>query len=78
MASLLPGANLKLTKGSRRRKFLFHSLGGGRDALPGGFLDGEISCHYRNFPLLYARESDRVIETLDTVAAPNNHDGSLC
>jgi hypothetical protein len=48
-----------------------HALGGGRDALPEGFLDGEVSCHYRLFPLLYARESDRVIEVLETVAAPN-------
>lgn len=48
-----------------------HSFGGGRDALPPGYLDGDVSCHYRNFPLLYARESDRVVEVLETVAAPN-------
>ncbi len=50
---------------------VIHSFGGGRDALPAGFLDGEVSCHYRHFPLLYARESDRVVETLESVAAPN-------
>ncbi len=50
---------------------VIHSFGGGRDALPRGLLDGSVSCHYRLFPLLYARESDRVVEVLETVAAPN-------
>ncbi len=48
-----------------------HALGGGRDSLPAGYLDGDVSCHYRLFPLLYARESDRVVEVLEQVAAPN-------
>ena len=50
---------------------MIHSFGGGRDALPPGLLDGSVSCHYRYFPLLYARESDHVIATLEEVAAPN-------
>jgi len=50
---------------------VIHSFGGGRDALPAGYLDGETSCHYRLFPLLYARESNAVIDLLATVAAPN-------
>jgi hypothetical protein len=50
---------------------VIHGLGGGRDTLPDGLIDGSVSCHYRMFPLLYARESDRVIETLEAVAAPN-------
>ncbi|MEP2473851.1 hypothetical protein [Roseobacter sp.] len=50
---------------------VIHDLGGGRDTLPPGLLDGDISCHYRHFPLLYARESDRVIAVLEEVAAPN-------
>lgn len=50
---------------------VIHSFGGGRDALPDGLLDGRVSCHYRLFPLLYARESDHVIEVLHEVAAPN-------
>ncbi len=50
---------------------VIHSLGGGRDALPSGFLDGSVSCHYRMFPLLYARESDHVVDVLHSVAAPN-------
>lgn len=50
---------------------VIHSFGGGRDALPSGYLDGEVSCHYRLFPLLYAREADRVVDVLETVSAPN-------
>ena len=50
---------------------MIHSLGGGRDTLPPGLLDGSVSCHYRLLPLLYAREAAHVIETLEEVAAPN-------
>lgn len=50
---------------------VIHALGGGRDTLPAGLLDGEISCHYRVLPLLYARESDAVVDLLDQIATPN-------
>ena len=50
---------------------VIHALGGGRDTLPSGLLDGSVSCHYRLLPMLYARESDRVVEVLETVSAPN-------
>ncbi|GAA6199108.1 hypothetical protein [Aquicoccus sp. SU-CL01552] len=50
---------------------VIHSFGGGRDALPPGLLDGDVTCHYRLFPLLYARESDHVVKVLEQVAAPN-------
>lgn len=50
---------------------VIHALGGGRDTLPLGLLDGSVSCHYRALPLLYARESDRVVDVLETVTAPN-------
>ena len=50
---------------------VIHSFGGGRDMLPPGLLDGAISCHYRCFPLLFARESDAVIRALTLAAAPN-------
>ena len=50
---------------------VIHALGGGRDTLPDGYLDGSISCHYRLFPLLYARESDAVVAALEEVATPN-------
>lgn len=50
---------------------VIHALGGGRDTLPEGLLDGDVSCHYRFFPLLYARDSDRAIAVLEEVTAPN-------
>ena len=50
---------------------VIHALGGGRDTLPDGLIDGSVSCHYRMFPMLYARESDHVIEVLEQVSAPN-------
>lgn len=50
---------------------VIHALGGGRPGPELSGLDGDISCHYRMFPLLYARESDRVVEVLETVSTPN-------
>ena len=50
---------------------VIHSLGGGRPGPELDGLDGDLTCHYRMFPMLYARESDRAIEVLETVAAPN-------
>jgi len=50
---------------------VIHSLGGGRDALPQGWLDGSHSCHYRVLPLAYAREDQRVIDLLEEITAPN-------
>lgn len=50
---------------------VIHKLGGGRDSLPDGFLDGKTTCHYRALPLLFARESDDVIDLLKEVIAPN-------
>lgn len=50
---------------------VIHGLGGGRNTLPPGLLDGSVSCHYRLFPLFYARESDHAIAVLEMVAAPN-------
>ena len=50
---------------------VIRSLGGGKRTLPEGLLDGAVSCHYRLLPLLYARESDRVVEVLEEVTAPN-------
>ncbi|MVO16304.1 hypothetical protein [Parasedimentitalea huanghaiensis] len=50
---------------------VIHSFGGSRDALPAGYLDGDVSCHYRLLPMLYARESDRVVEVLEQICAPN-------
>ncbi len=50
---------------------VIHSFGGGRQTIPEGLLDGDVTCHYRVFPMLYAREADRVIDVLETVSAPN-------
>ncbi|WP_439649753.1 hypothetical protein [Gymnodinialimonas ulvae] len=50
---------------------VIHSFGGGRDALQVGWLDGNTTCHYRFLPLLYAREGQHVVDTLEAVTAPN-------
>lgn len=47
---------------------VIHSFGGGRPGPDLAGLDGDITCHYRTLPLLYARESDRAVEVLETVA----------
>ena len=48
-----------------------HSFGGGRPGPELDGLDGDVTCHYRLLPLLYARESDLVVEVLEAVTAPN-------
>lgn len=50
---------------------VIHSFNGGRpgDDLAG--LDGDLTCHYRLLPLLYARENDAVVQALENVTAPN-------
>jgi hypothetical protein len=50
---------------------VIHSFGGGRRGVPESTLDGEITCHYRLMPLLYARESDHTLACLQAAAAPN-------
>jgi hypothetical protein len=49
---------------------VIHALGGGRPGPELAGLDGEVTCHYRTLPLLYARENDRVIEILEQICAP--------
>ncbi len=49
---------------------VIHKLGGGRPRFE-GLLDGSVSCHYRVLSLLFACESDAVVETLRQVSAPN-------
>jgi hypothetical protein len=48
------------------------SFGGGRPGPTLAGLDGDITCHWRRLPLLYARESDRVVEVLEEVTAPKD------
>lgn len=50
---------------------VIHAFGGGRPGPEMAGLDGELTCHYRMLPLLYARESDAVVEALEQVMAPN-------
>ena len=47
---------------------VLESFGGVPEDLPQGLIDGRITCHWRTLPLLYARESDAVIETLEKIA----------
>jgi hypothetical protein len=50
---------------------VIHALGGGRPGPELDGLDGDVTCHWRVLPLLYARENDRVVSTLETLTAPN-------
>jgi hypothetical protein len=50
---------------------VIHALGGGRPGPDLAGLDGDVTCHWRVLPLLYARESDRVVEVLEQVTSPN-------
>ena len=50
---------------------VIHSFGGGRPSPALAGLDGEVTCHWRTLPLLYARESDAVVALLEQMAAPN-------
>lgn len=50
---------------------VIHSFGGGRPGPAMAGLDGDITCHWRSLPLLYARESDGVVELLEQICAPN-------
>lgn len=49
---------------------VIRSLGGGRPGPRLAGLDGEVTCHYRKLPLLYARHSDRAVDALETATAP--------
>ncbi len=44
------------------------SFGGGRPGPGLDGLDGDVTCHYRSLPLLYAREADRAVEVLESIA----------
>ena len=48
---------------------VIQSLGGGRPGPELDGLDGDVTCHYRTLPLLYARESQRVVDVLEEVCA---------
>ncbi|MDV7143193.1 hypothetical protein R3X27_10925 [Tropicimonas sp. TH_r6] len=50
---------------------VIHSFGGGRPGPDLDGLDGDVTCHWRLLPLLFARESDHVVDLLQEVTAPN-------
>jgi len=50
---------------------VIHSLGGGRPGQGLAGLDGDVTCHWRTLPLLYARESDDVVALLEQIAGQN-------
>jgi hypothetical protein len=47
---------------------VIHSFGGARQTIPPGMLDGSVSCHYRTMPLLYAREDDATVASVEAAA----------
>lgn len=47
---------------------VIHALGGGRPGAALAGMDGDVTCHWRLLPLLYARESDRTVQVLEAVA----------
>ncbi|MEL6583007.1 MAG: hypothetical protein AAFQ36_04175 [Pseudomonadota bacterium] len=48
---------------------VIHALGGGRPEGEAKRLDDALTCHYRTFPLLYAREADEVIALVEALAS---------
>ena len=48
---------------------VIHSLGGGRPDAGLAGLDGPITCHYRNLPLMYAREKTHVLDAYEAVTS---------
>lgn len=47
---------------------VIHALGGGRPGPELDGLDGDVTCHWRTIPLLYARETDAVVTMLEDCA----------
>lgn len=48
---------------------VIHSLGGGRPGPGLAGMDGDVTWHYRNLPLLYARGPQRAIDAYEAIAA---------
>ncbi|WP_227754330.1 hypothetical protein [Stagnihabitans tardus] len=46
---------------------VIHSFGGGRPGPELAAMDTTATCHYRAIPLLYAKESDRAVEVLESL-----------
>ncbi|MEM7242312.1 MAG: hypothetical protein AAF429_09010 [Pseudomonadota bacterium] len=52
---------------------VIHKLGGGRDVLPDGLLDGKVTYHYRSMSLFYASQDEETIKQLEDLVAPNKY-----
>lgn len=50
---------------------VIHSFGGTRPGPGLAGLDGDVTCHWRSLSLLYARESDGLVDFLERITAPN-------
>ncbi len=50
---------------------VIHALGGGRPGPELSGLDGDVTCHYRALPLLYARESEAAIRAVEEAVSHN-------
>ena len=50
---------------------VIHGLGGKRDALSPGLLDGSVSYHYRTLPLFYAQAGSEMVAYLEETVEPN-------
>lgn len=50
-----------------------HAFGGERPGPGLAGMDGDVTCHYRTLPLLYAKESDRAVEVLEQLAADKDN-----
>ncbi|MFH5774031.1 hypothetical protein ACHFJ0_07245 [Paracoccus sp. NGMCC 1.201697] len=48
---------------------VIHSLGGGRPGPALAGLDGDVTCHYRNLSLLYAREAEDTVALVEELIA---------
>ncbi|MEM7295432.1 MAG: hypothetical protein AAF330_02220 [Pseudomonadota bacterium] len=48
-----------------------HALGGGRDRAVAARLDGDVSFHYRVFPLFYVRATKAQLALLEEITAPH-------
>ncbi|PIB24466.1 hypothetical protein BFP76_04475 [Amylibacter kogurei] len=50
---------------------VIHRLGGARNTIPTGLLDGSVTFHYRVISLLYATAPDETVAFLQELVAPN-------
>lgn len=57
---------------------VIHAMGGTRDLVPVGRMDGDTTCHYRALPMLYALAGDHTLGVLETLAAQPEMHRVLC